>query len=294
MEKTVLDFNEISDDFFAPGNIFWKKKSGVEILISAKADFLNQQTLAKLFAANETLLIEDSIDQISLSEFVGVFNKYQEEIQVKNKIHWRTKFNQLLQKYYYLSSTSQFELDHLCWKLFSEINKEETKKYLDQDCDFFRRSMDIASSYVVCAFLIGYYDGKFLKNLFNDTIKNLMKISQDKLIGNFKEDLERLRTKTNFDNKDRQFVEGLVDNKNFNQRFFFEKFDGSGAMNINMHEMSDLEIILCSLSYFYHFKYIEHKNILNEIADGSFTIYKRILNLIKRNFELLGQELQVS
>jgi hypothetical protein len=286
LEKIELNFIELSDDLLSPGNIYWRQKSGVEIKISSKADVLNFEMLRKLSESNKVLLIEDSIEYSIHTQIKDIFNQYENEIHFKKKIQLRSEFNSLLYMHYYQTEKPQFELDQLCWKIFSEINRETGIAYLNRDRDFFKRAMNIATSYVICAFLIGYYDGKFLRKIYNSTILNLMLVGKNRLIGSLKEDLEILRKKSTMNESDKEFIGTLIDINNFEQSILFEKFDGSGPLTLKMYELSDLELVLCSLNYFYQVNYTPHRNILAEIRTGSFGIENRLLNLIRKNFEI--------
>jgi hypothetical protein len=287
VDKVELNISDISDDLLAPGNIYWKQKSGKEILISAKADFLNFEMLEKMSHSEKVLLIEDSIECELNNKILKFFREYESEISVKEKLRLRKDINLLLMENFYQSEKSQFEFDQLCWKLFSEISREDGKKFLDLDKDFFKRSMSMASSYTICAFLIGYYDESFLRNIYNNTIVNIMNIGSDHVVTELKEKLEVIRAKVNITDEDKQFIESIIDKKSFEQGLLFEKLDGSGLMKINMHEMSDLELILSSLNSYFHFNNLEYKNILGAIHDESFSINKKVQDLIKRNFDLL-------
>jgi hypothetical protein len=287
VDKVELNISDISDDLLAPGNIYWKQKSGKEILISAKADFLNFEMLEKLSHSEKVLLIEDSIECELNNKIVKIFKEYESEISVKEKLRLRKDINLLLMENFYQSEKTQFEFDQLCWKLFSEISREDGKKFLDLDKDFFKRSMSMASSYVICAFLIGYYDERFLRNIYNNTIVNIMNIGSGQVVTELKEKLEAIREKANITDEDKLFIESVIDKKILEQGILFEKFDGSGLMKINLHEMSDLELILSSLNCYFHFNNLEYKNILGAIHDESFSINKKVQDLIKRNFDLL-------
>ena len=294
MRKVDLKFSEISDDLLASGNIYWRQKSGTDILISAKGDLLNFEMLEKLASSDKDLIIEDSIEFKINKQFLKIFQKYSATISIKEKILARKEFNLFLIKVFYHSRRSQFELDQLCWKLFSNFSKEEGLKFIDRDRDYFKRSRSVASSYVMCAFLIGYYDVDFLRKIYNTTMIKFMNVGKDQLMVELKESLEMLRVKGSLTPNDKNIITSLIDLNDFDQSFLFEKFDGSGIMTINIHEMNDLELILSSLNYFYHFNEQDHLNILAAIHDGNFPIDKRLLNLIKRNFELLITELVVA
>jgi len=286
--KLVLE--EISNDLLAPGNIFWKKSSGLEIKISAKEDIINFAVLNKLALSKQVLLIEDSEQFKIQNKFQEVFSQYKAEIQLKEKIKWRREFNFLLNEYFYKTSRSQFELDQICWKMFSQIDMVAAREFIDRDKDFFMRTLSIASSYVLCAYLVGYYDEKFLTILYNSAVKNLMDLGKDQLIMTLKVKLEELRKKLTITNEDKEYVKSLIDFSNFDQALLFEKIDGSGLMSINMFEMSDLELILCSLNDFFSFNEQRGENILAEISKGNIKIDQRMIDLIKKNFEMFNDD----
>ena len=288
MGKIRLDIDEISNELLAPGNIFWQKCSGVEVMISAKEGIINFKLLSKLEALNEVLLIDESEQSTIQNKFQEVFSQYKNKIQLRDKIKWRNDFNWLLNEYFYKTSNSQYDLDQIFWKIFSDIQINEARTYIDRDKDLFMRSISIASSYTLCAFLIGYYDEKFLRVLYNSALKNLLFIGRDQLVMTLKENLELLRVKTSVSHEDKEIIKSLIDSKDFSQSLFFEKFDGSGLMTLNMFEMSDLELILCSLNTYFSFSENKKINILAEIKNGKFNIEKRIIALIKKNFEMVN------
>lgn len=287
LEKVEINFAKIKDDLFASGNIYWKKKYGTDVLISAKSDILNFDMIQKLISSNQLVLIEESNDYLNQEKVIEIFKNYKKDILISKKLHWRTLFNSLLLKFYYNTEKSQFDLNLLFWKMFSTIPREQGAAYLDKDRDYFLRATSIATSYTLCAFLLGYYDEEFLTHAFNSIILNQMEIGKNELITDLKINLENLRRKPSLDSKDKEFVSSIIDQTNLSQSVLFEKYDGSGLLNINVFELTDLELILTSLNYYYHFSDQKYKNILSEIREEKFYINKRILNLLKRNFEII-------
>jgi hypothetical protein len=289
--KIDISISDISNDLLASANIYWRQKSGVEILISAKGDILNMGMLEKISASGKSLVIDDS-DEFSINKhFLKIFRNYESAISIKEKKIIRKEFNLFLMKLFYHSNKSQFELDQLCWKLFSTLSISEGFKFLDRDQNYFKRSMSVASSCTVLAFLIGYYDEKFLRELYSRTLKNLMGVGNEELIFNLKTKLESIREKGSLTVEDKNFIREIIDIDDFDQSLLFEKSDGSGLMEINIYEMTDLELILSSLNYFYNYSDMDNLNILAMIRDDVFPIEKRLLNLIRDNFEKLAKDL---
>ena len=48
------------------------------------------------------------------------------------------------------------------------------RPFLEEDIELFKRSMSVATSYTLCAFMLGYYADNFLSDIFNETFLNLM------------------------------------------------------------------------------------------------------------------------
>jgi hypothetical protein len=71
-----------------------------------------------------------------------------------------------------------------------------------------------------------------------------------------------LQKKVTLEEKDHSIIKEMIDTSNSAQSFSFERFNGSGPMKINVYEMSDLELVFCSLNYFYKFDQVVENNIL--------------------------------
>jgi hypothetical protein len=174
LAKLKLAFNQICNDLLSSGNIYWQRSSGAEVLISSKGDILNLEMVNKLEKLKQQMLIEDAIDFTVQEVLLSKFEAYETETDFKQKMKLRKEFNMHLTNYFLYSSKTQFEMNQLCWKLFSEIKTDVGASFLNRDRDYFKRSTSIASSMVLIAFLIGYYDPKFLRDLYSSTITNQM------------------------------------------------------------------------------------------------------------------------
>lgn len=285
LEKVELKIDQVKDDIFSPGDIYWKKTSG-EVLISGKADILNIDMINKLAKANQVILIENEIDYESQKKMIEVFKKYESEVLISKKLEWRTAFNALLLKHYYNTSVLQFELNQLFWKLFSTMTREQAESFVNRDREYFLRAINIGTSYTVCAFLLGYYDEEFLKSIYNKVIFSQMEIGKNELVLRLKEKIEYIAGKVTLNDANKEYIKSIIQPRNIDQAIFFEKQNGSGLMNITVYEMSDLELILATLGQFYHFNDKDRKNILAEINEGVFGVNRVLLNLLKRNFEI--------
>lgn len=290
MEKVELKLEQIKDELFSPGNIYWKKKSGEEVLVSGKSDILNLKMLQKLFQSNSLILIEDAIDFSSHEKIIQAFNNYKTELLIPKKLQWRSSINTFLLNDYYHSSRSQFDLNQLCWKLFSKISKEQSEVFINRDRDYFLRSISIATSYTLCAYLLGHYSERYLTQIYNSTLLSQMEIGKSELISELKNRLEDIRQKESLTTEDKDYLKSIIDSNQIEQCLYFLKDDGSGVMPINKHELSDMELVLTSLNFYYHFGAIDSKNILADIKEGKFKTNPQMVNIFKRNFRLIEEK----
>ena len=276
-----LNFKNIKYEILSPGNIFWKKSSGSTVLISKKGDVLNHDLIKKLESGEQTLLIEDGIDFHAHHEMIEVYVKYAEEFLMRDKIRWRAKLIELFRSEFITKDKSQFELNFLAWKFFSNITNEETKQYIERDAELFKRHLNVASSYAICAFLMGYYESSFLKNIFSSTLRNLMDLGSSVHVLTLKERIEYLRQQDSFLEEDVKELESIVSHEVMAKTVMFERYDGSGMRNINSREMSDLEIVMVALNRNYGFDSDEKMNVLSEITKGDFKCEKRTLKVLQ-------------
>ena len=284
MKIEEVNIDDIKDDILSPGRIVWIQRSGSEVVISAKGSFLNLEMIAKLQKGGHKVIIQNDDETAVHAEFADVYRAFSEGEQIKHKLKHRNEFLGLLFKNYINSNRTQDDLNQLAWKLFSQLSREEARSYLNRDINFFKRGMSVASSYVFCAFLMGHYDTQFLNNLFTTTMRNLMQLGTEQLIGVLKNKLEIIRQQPHLSEGGHQFIKTISDKENFQQRFMLEKFDGSGVLGIKTEDMNDLELILSSLNYYFQWTVdYEGKNILAEIYDGRFKINAKVLSLIKTN-----------
>lgn len=277
-----LNFNHIKEEILSPGNIFWKKNSGGDVLISKKGDVLNHQLIQKLLNANSTLEIEDCIDLDFHDSMFSLYVKYSEELFMRDKIKWRDQLVANLRTEFIEQNKSQFELDHLAWKFFSKFTNEEAMKFIEVDEALFKRHLSVASSYAFSAFLLGYYESSFLSKLFTSTLKNLMELGASVHVMSLKEKIDYLRMQDTFNSEDLKDAEELGSVDLFSKTMLLERYDGSGLGQINSREMSDLEIVLVALNRKYGFDEVEHANILSEITAGELKCVARILKMLQR------------
>lgn len=278
-----LILHQFEHEIFSSGNIFWNKNSGERILISKKGEILNLNLIKKFLTGNAELFIEDQIDLDAYESIYSLYQKLGNEISMKEKIILRNELiAKLKEEFIAKENTSQFELDYLGWKLFSNYKASEGITFFEHDHDLFKRHLSVASSYAFCAFFLGHYEVKFLNNLFSKTLLNLMNLGKDASLFTLKEKLEYLRLQESFNADDCADVRMIADDKILFETVFFERYDGSGPRKINSREMDDLEIILIAINQMYGPLSGEGKNILKIIENDEFNCSLRIKKLLKK------------
>jgi hypothetical protein len=285
LAKTILNLKELHGYVFAPGDIYWLQKSGAEVLLSPKFDFLNFQLMEKLAGANHKLLIEYQINLHVQSSFVDYFKRHKLELLISNKIKWRKSLIELFNGEFSENKASQFALSQFGWKVFSKIEIEEAKKHMEGDKDLFLRSMNISASYTLCAFLLGYYNDDFLSNLFTETFLNLISIKKSQGVIDLKIQLESIRLIDRFESSHVELLEDLFLLSNKKNVFLGERYDGSGYWKINSDEMNDLELLFVALNRHYSYITPATTTIFNDIKNANFDCDQRILIALRRYIE---------
>lgn len=289
-----MNFNigQIKNFFFAPGDIFWKQKNGSSVLISKKGDAINFGLIEKLVGANHELVLENAFDFEANRELIEIYKNHANEILVKNKLSYRAKFIKKLMSEFINGKRDMSEVNALTCELFWNDELGMMNNMESCDIDLLKRNISIASDYVLCAFLLGYYDHIFLSNLFSETIKNLMELGKNESAMSLKEKLEYLRTKESWNDDDTEYVKTLVDDEDeLTVTASFERYDGSGILKLNLNEMSDLEIIFVSLNNYYGFLTDVKESALVEISEGTFKCETRVLEMLQK---ILTKEAEIA
>jgi hypothetical protein len=278
-----FSLTNIQDDLLAPGNIFWKKKSGDSVLISKKGEVVNSALINKMFDAGIEVFMEDGIDIQAHHEMKMIYEKYSEQVLMRDKIILRDQLITLLRKEFIeKEDVLQFDLDHLAWDLFSSFSIVEEQLFIERDADLFRRNLSVASSYTFGAFLLGYYEPKFLKNLFSRTLKNLMDLGLSSHVLSLKEKLEYLRLQESFSTEDYNFLKSIVSNEILTTTVVFEKYDGSGPRKLNSREMTDLEVVFIAIGYLFGYKSDPTMNFLSATDKGELKCSVRTLKTLQK------------
>lgn len=294
MKRTELNLLDLKDLILSPGNIFWKQRSGNLIPISSKANFLNHALLVKLTKSNSELLIDSQLDQEIQAEFLNCFEHHKAELLVKNKLPWRQALYSQFKSFSENSDLTQFEVTQLIWRVFSRVDSKKAQELLDEDLEFFKRALNIASSYTVCAFMLGYYHDEFLSKLFTDTFLNLMDLNSSIPAHLLKEQLEVIRAKGTWESTDFAVIKNVYQLDKKQNLLLGERLDGTGINSINQFEMTDLEKLLIALNDHYAFSEHSGKNIFYEIQHSNFLCEPKVLNILvkclKKNEEVAPKE----
>ncbi len=131
MKRKPINFFEISKNLLSPGDVYWIKKSGAEILISSKGDILNLNLISKLEKQSEKVVIENYIDETDLLEIKELFDRFQAELLIKDKNFYREKIFKFFYKKIVDENKSDNELNIIFWKMFSELGFEFGAKLVE-------------------------------------------------------------------------------------------------------------------------------------------------------------------
>lgn len=288
--KMEFKLSDVQGHALSPGDIFWQQKSGNLVLISAKSDFLNIELVEKLFNSKSILLIENQINFDLQDEFEKFFRNHQKQLLVHEKLQWRKKLISLFASQLASPDLSQNELNQMSWKIFSTIDREKLKGFLSDDIDLFKRSMSVATSYTLCAFVLGYYSETFLTDLFSDTFLSLMDLNKDIPRASIKSQLEKIRTANLLDDEDKEFLDNVYQLKQKKNFVVGERYDGLGVKEISKFEMTDLELLLVALNDHYTFTMAEvgenERSIFFDIRNSFFKCDQKVLSTITRSLNV--------
>lgn len=275
MAKKDLRLQDLKGYLLSPVDIFWIKTSGSEVLIARKADFLNFALIEKLSNGGQKVIIADDNVYSFQHEFLSLVKAHQSELLFKEKIQWKNKIFESVT----MDKISQFELGQLAWMAWSKMSVEEARTYIDFDLDLFKRSLNVASSYVFCAFLLGYYQDEFLKTLYTNCLRDQMSMEKIELMDNLKAELELIREHDILTEEDKVFVQRLYPKT---VSWAGERYNGSGIKAFNKKEMSDLEIVMIALERHFSYRDVDCETLFDSVKKGVFRCEEKILNVLKK------------
>lgn len=276
MKRKELDFFEIRKNLLSPGDIFWIKRSGDEVLISSKGDLLNLNLISKLEKESQKVVIENYIDETDILEINELFERYQKEILIKDKIVYREKILKFFHKKIVEENQKDIEINVLFWKIFSELGFEFGTKFVEIDRDYFDRALTIGGLTILGHLLLGFYDLDFLKKSYSNVIRDFKNVLGQDSVMSFKDKMESFREKDGL----LEIDQGLIKNI---KTTLFEK-DSSLGLKKTMHfELSDYEILMAEINSKISYKEKnETGTIYKDFLLGKFQIENRFNNLIVR------------
>lgn len=274
MNKKEIVFSDLKTNLLSPGNIFWKKNHGEEILISKKGDLLNIELIEKIHNAKNKLLIEDEVDRKFLYEANELIKTYREKTFAKDMESIKKIMFEFLFDHFIKANRTEFEFNLVCWSWFSSLSHEEGANFLEMDRDYFIRSMSVASGLTILAIVFGFYDYKYLQNFYTKTMRDFKALLEDKLAMSAKETLEEYRT-------------GEIDAESFVLKFnlkrqmtLFENKNGTGAFAIKANEMSEFDLVCAEVNSAYDYQYCE-ENFLMKLKDKKMNLDERFDEAIR-------------
>jgi len=276
LKRKELDFFEIRKNLLSPGDIFWIKRSGDEVLISSKGDLLNLNLISKLEKESQKVVIENYIDETDILEINELFERYQKEILIKDKIVYREKILKFFHKKIVEENQKDIEINVLFWKIFSELGFEFGTKFVEIDRDYFDRALTIGGLTILGHLLLGFYDLDFLKKSYSNVIRDFKNVLGQDSVMSFKDKMESFREKDGL----LEIDQGLIKNI---KTTLFEK-DSSLGLKKTMHfELSDYEILMAEINSKISYKEKnETGTIYKDFLLGKFQIENRFNNLIVR------------
>lgn len=277
MARKEIIYSDLKKFLLSPGNIFWKKNNGDEVLISKKGDVCNLNLLEKIYLNKQTILIEDEIDRHMLHEAETLFKAYCNEIQVKDKNKWKDKIRFFLTENFINKNKPQLELNLVVWNWFgSEELFEISKEMMAKDDVLFIRTLTIATDLSLLALAGGYYDEKYLQKYYEEVFKCFNNLFKKGTLMQLKMNLEKCRTGRGF-KKEEIIIEAQFCSKNF-----FEEFDGTGVNKNTINEMNEMEFFEMKINHLISFIEREESNFLFLIKEKKLDLGTEYTGLINQ------------
>jgi hypothetical protein len=277
LKNTAFDFNTIEKFALSPGDIFWIKKSGEEVLVSKKGEVPNSLLCKKLLKNENILQMKGGINVEVISRLEECFTNSKKEYLVQNKKNFRNEIITILYAEYINIERSQFEFDIMVWKIFSTFSSDDQAKFVEIDIELFKRSLRVTSSLVIGAFLIGYYDESFLEKLFSRSMNLLMKVVTSEAFSTDLQNLEMIRENIDFVCDISEEVKLLFDPKMLNS------------------EISSWEKLLIVFNRQYSF--LENTDLINivyKLSKGQIEAHCNEVRTIIRTLNLTNKTLELS
>jgi hypothetical protein len=276
--KRRIKFDEIKLFILSPGNIFWKKNSGAEILITKKGDMCNFEVMKKIDLNSQKhgeLLIENEIDidfVIAAKEMIQLYNN---ESSFDEKLNLRSKLVSFLIEEFIHKKRSQFEFVIVCVSWFVGSNVELMQNLVSKDKDIFIQAINYSSCLAVSSFLTGYYDTHYLAAIFSDSISYFKELLEKESAYLLKESLKRVRR----------------------SREHLKLFEAKGnivaeVLNSRLEDdtyASDLEKLIHELDWIEAMDINSNSNFLLQVLNTDLGINCEVLGFLKRTIEKIEE-----
>lgn len=284
MEKRDLKYQDILSHFLAPGDIYWRQRTGTLLCVNKRGEPLNIDLIHKLFEGEQNLIITNEADSSFEESFMRLFERYKEALLVKEKLVIRKEIITMFVKVAN-SHLNHFDFAMLGWRIFSKIEHELRRKLIKGDSDLFKRSVCVASSTCYLAFMVGYYDLDFLSKVFSSVLVKLTGITTDANRRDFKLFFEEVRHQEVLSEEDSEKMKHFLVGQDRRAAFFYEKANGSGMMGINAREMTDLDLIIIAMNKHYSYESFDMPNIFKQVLFTDIDIERHLMEIIKKEFK---------
>ena len=293
MEKRNIKPKDILSYFLSPGDIYWKQRSGTLVCINKRGEPLNIDLLHKLFEGEQNLIITNEVDSSFEDYFISLFDKYEAALLIKEKLGVRreiiTMFKEVAD-----SKIEQYEFAMMGWRIFSQLDPEMRSNLIDKDADIVKRSVFVASSTCYLAFVVGYYDLKFLSKVFSHVLMRLINATSEDKLRDFKIFCEGIRQHQSMTADEKEKLLFFIEDKNSESLFYYEQFDGSGILEINAREMTDLDLISIAMNKNYSYLNFNAPNIFKQVLYMEIVLEKHVIDILKKEFKYSEENILIA
>ncbi len=194
MKICEINLQNLEENKFLKGDLFWNKKSGKKVLLSPAGTFVDYSFAKKLLDKNESLEMSDQGNFEFQDTLQMIFNKIQNADHELDRVAAREELDLILKKILSKEiSIDAIDIVAPCFSAFYKLSEEIENIYFLNNSDLLLREVFIASLLVCMAIEAGYLDYDFLKNVFNTELKINHELAAAKISAYHLEELEKKR-----------------------------------------------------------------------------------------------------
>lgn len=280
--KINVSLSYLKTMIYSPGDLYWLKKSGEELLITKKGEVGNFNLLNKIDKNGQNILIAEQEDDAYIKIGLNHFKAWHKADQLAQKDQIKLTIMQFLEQEFVEKNRSQIELDNFFWMVFSEMDIDIVSIYFDRSSDFFRRALSVSALAVFIAFVDGNHQLEFLKQSYTQLFMFFEKIYESNPTWEFVLRLENAKMQRDLE------LEKLISKIKFDQVFFHREYEHY-FLTPNLEVVGDLPLML---KYFFEINQIfsytkkHQKNglqLLKGVPNYSSFIYQSVLDQFKEN-----------